>query len=233
MEIVEPRDQTMPVSYVHSAHIWLTACEARNRATEAVMKDPNAWPTDSIVAILLSAAATEAFINELAELITVTKVQFEAFLSNELKAFADVIDEVEESRGSLLLKYLMAAYTLRGSPFDKGTNPFQDFATLVALRNDIMHLKPKDRTVIGPDGIESVTNPKYIVALQNRGIARTPSPNVSLSWLNSLQTAEVAVWAAKAAHEIILAVLDLIPDDPFPGRDPASMLKNQFRNPVL
>ena len=160
----------MPVSYVHSAHIWLTACEARNRATEAVKKDPNAWPTDSIVAILLSAAATEAFINELAELITVMKVQFEAFLSNELKAFADVIDEVEESRGSLLLKYLMAAYTLRGSPFDKGTNPFQDFATLVALRNDIMHLKPKDRTVIGPDGEELA---RGLVALSSEELQRS------------------------------------------------------------
>ena len=223
----------MAVLYAHSAHVWLTACEARNRAIESVKKDPNAWPSDSIVAVVLSAASAEAFINELAESIAMTKVHRDETLSPQLRAFADVIDEVEESRGSLLLKYLMAAQTLRGSPFDKGTNPFQDFATLVTLRNDIMHLKPRDKTSVGRDGTETIVAPKYIVALQQRGLARTPSPNVSMSWFNSLQTSNLAIWAVETAREIVLAVLALVPDDPVPGRDPAFMFKSQFRNPVL
>jgi hypothetical protein len=223
----------MPVLWAHAAHIWLTACEARNRAIESVQKDPNAWPSDSIVAIVLSAASTEAFINELAELIAMTKTRPDNTLSRELRAFADVIEEIEDSRGSLVLKYLMAAQTLRGFPFEKGANPFQDFATLITLRNDIMHLKPRDTDVVTQDGGESIAVPKYVVALQQRGLARTLGPNIGMSWFNRLQTADIASWATKTARDIILAVLELIPDDEIPGRDPAYMFKRQFRNPVL
>ena len=118
----------------------------------------------------------------------------------------------------------MAAQTLRGSPFDKGTNPYQDFSTLVTLRNDIMHLKPKDRVVIASDGGQSVKVPMYIAALQQRGLA---SSTVGMSWFDTIQTVKMASWAPKTAHEIILAVLDLIPDGP---GDPTSMFKNIFRN---
>ena len=163
----------MAVWYGHFVQVWLMARQARDRAIESVNKDANSWPSDAIVAIVLSAASTEAFINELAELVAMTKVRLDETLSSELRAFADVADEIEESRGSLRLKYLMAAQTLRGSPFDKGTNPFQDFATLVTLRNDIMHLRPKDRTVIAADGRQSQAPPKYIAALQQRGLARS------------------------------------------------------------
>ena len=218
----------MPVLWTHAASIWLTACEARNRAIDTVQKEPNAWPMDSIVAIVLSAAATEAFINELAELIAMSNSRHENILSQELRAFAVVIEEIEQSRGSLLLKYLMAAQTLRGFPFDKSSNPFQDFATLITLRNDVMHLKPRDTDVV-TDGIQSIAVPKYVVALQQRKLARTPPPNVGMSWFNRLQTTEIASWAPRVARDIILAVLDLIPDDDT-GRDPTDMLKRQFRN---
>jgi hypothetical protein len=223
----------MSVLYAHSAHIWLTACEARNRAIASVKANQSAWPNDAIVAIVLSAASTEAFINELGELVAMKKVRLEGSPSRELLAFADVIAEIEESRGSLLLKYLMAAQTLGGSPFIKGMNPFQDFATLVTLRNDIMHLKPKDKSVTGCGRVESVSHPKYIVGLQQRGLARSPPSDVDMSWFNSLQTAEIAIWAVDTARAIILAVLALIPDDPIPGRDLTFFFKTQFRNPVL
>jgi hypothetical protein len=220
----------MAVLWAHATHVWLTAREARDRAVDTVQKNPNSWPTDSIVAIVLAAASTEAFINELAESVAMDKARADHGLSKQLCAFADVIEEIEESRGSLLLKYLMAAQTLRGSPFDRGVNPFQDFATLITLRNDIMHLKPRDSDVAIRDG-DPIAVPKYILALQQRGLARTPDRNVGMSWFNRLQTDAIATWATKAAREIILAVLDFIPDDDV--RDPAYMFKMQFRNPQL
>lgn len=220
----------MAVLYAHSVQVWLTACEARDRAQETVKTNPNSWPSDAIVAIVLSAASTEAFINELAEIVTMTKAHLEETISSELRSFADVIHEIEQSRGSSQLKYLMAAQILRGSSFDKGTNPYQDFATLVTLRNDIMHLRPRDRTVMASDGSLTIAGPRYIDALQRRGLARTPRPKGSMSWFDTLLTAEMACWAPKTAHDIILAVLDLIPDDPIPGRDPTLMFKDQFRN---
>ena len=144
----------------HSVHIWLIACEARDRAIER--GDPDHPPSDAIVATVLSAAATEAFINELAEFIAAARVRLDETLSTELRAFADAILRIEESHGSLQDKYLMAAQTLGGSPFDKGTNPFQDFDTLMKLRNDLMHSKPRK-------------TPKHIPPFNNGASLMTPA----------------------------------------------------------
>jgi len=224
----------MPVLYAHSGHLYLTACEARDRAVASAQKDANAWPSDAIVAIILSATSTEAFINELVEFVVLSKSKGDGVsLSRELLAFAGVLEEIEDARGSLALKYLMASQTLGGTPFDKGANPFQDFSTLITLRNDIMHLKPRDILVSLTPEAAALDVPKYVVALQQRGLARTPSPGVMISWFNRLQTSEMAVWATQTARAIILAVLALIPDDPVPTRDPAWMFKTLFRNPPL
>lgn len=215
--------------FLHSAHLWLTAREAESRALAAVAGDPASLPSDSTVAILLSAASTEAFINELAECVSQSSL---ADLSSELRNFASVLGEVESSRGSLNLKYLLAAQTLSGSAFDKGSNPFQDFATLVTLRNDLMHLKPRDKiTSVAPGAVVEV--PKYVVGLQQRGLARTPPAGDMLSWFNRLQTAEMATWSTETAQAIILAVLAMIPDMPNSAGDPSFGFKSLFRNQPL
>lgn len=215
--------------YVHSAHLWLTACEARDRAVAAARANPDAWPSDAIVAILLAAASAEAFINEFAEILEMDKSDLgHRQLLPPLRACADALVEVEDARGSLSLKYLIASQILSGSMFDKGSNPYQDFAVLIKLRNDLMHLKPQD-TFVHSVGSTAVQVPKYIEALQQRGLARTPSPKVGISWFNRLQTAEMAKWACDTAHAIILAVLAMVPDDPVPAKDPSWMFKHMFR----
>jgi hypothetical protein len=223
----------MPGMFVHSGFLWRTACEARDRAVVAVRENPQVWPADTIVSIVLAAAAAEAFINELTELVALQRdaaYRRTNPISPSLRAFADALQAIEESHGSLVLKYLMASQTLSGSTFDKGCNPYQDFATLINLRNDLMHLKPRDTFLEPVDGLPgSIQPPRYIKGLQQRGLAHTPPKPVGMSWLNMLQTAQMSVWACDTAHNIILAVLDLIPDETTPGRDPAWMLKDFFR----
>lgn len=222
----------MPGMYAHSGFLLGTAREASDRAVDAVRQKPEIWPSDTIVSILLAAAATEAFINELTELVAMQRDSAHRQsnpISPPLRAFADVLQEVEESRGSLALKYLMASQTLSGTTFDKGTNPYQDFTTLITLRNDLMHLKPRDTFLEPADGTAGVIQPpKYIRGLQQRGLAHTPPEGVGMSWFNMLQTAPMAVWACDTAQNIILVVLDLIPNEG-PGRDPAWSMKNVFR----
>ena len=130
----------------------------------------------------------------------------------------------------MALKYLMASQTLSGTTFDKGANPYQDFATLVNLRNDLMHLKPRD-TFLEPGNGQTLTiqPPKYIRALQQRGLAHTPPEMVNISWFHMIQKDAMAGWACATAENIILAVLKMIPDDEGYARDPAAGLKNLFR----
>lgn len=222
----------MPGIFVHSGVLFGTACDARDRAIAAVQADSRVWPSDTIVAIVLAAAATEAFINELAETVALDKDHsWREFtpISPSLRAFADALQEIEEARGSLLLKYLIASQTLSGSTFNKGINPYQDFATLVNLRNDLMHLKPRDTFIHSEGGSTLVQPPKYIKNLQQRGLARPSEKSVSMSWLNIIQTAEMAIWSCDTAYNIILAVLEFIPDDPIPGLDPSGIFKTMFR----
>jgi hypothetical protein len=224
----------MPGLIVHSGFLWSTACEARDRAGTAVAENSQIWPADTIVSIILAAAATEAFINELTELVVLGRdaaYRRTHPISGPLRAFADALQEIEESRGSLALKYLIASQTLSGSTFDKGSNPYQDFATLINLRNDLMHLKPRD-TFIEPENELPVIiqPPKYIRDLQQRRLAHTPPTGVNMSWLNMLQTSAMAVWACDTALSIILAVLNLIPDESTPAHDPTWMIKDLFRN---
>jgi hypothetical protein len=132
---------------VHSAYLLGVAREARDRAVAAVKENSESWPSDANVAIILAAASTEAFINELAELVAIymaSPLRKSPPMPPQLPGFAEAMNEIEGSHGSVKLKYLIASQTLRGEMFDKGAPPYQDFDILVKLRNDHMHLKPID-----------------------------------------------------------------------------------------
>jgi hypothetical protein len=49
----------------HAAEFMAVALDARDRAAEARRSDPRVMAADALVSIVMAAAATEAFINEL------------------------------------------------------------------------------------------------------------------------------------------------------------------------
>ena len=127
-------------------------------------------------------------------------------------AFADAWDEIERHHGSIRLKYLVASQTLSNIMFDKGKNPFQDFDLLFKLRDGHMHLKPQDTEPVKEGTVYVTKPPGYIQALTTRGLASKVEAGVSMSWLNRVQTAEMADWSCQTALNIILALLDMFPD---------------------
>lgn len=220
----------MPGMFLNCNLLWTCANDARNRALEAVQKHPEARPRDSLVAIILAAASTEAFINELAEKVIIQRDNGSRLLSPQLLAFADALKEVEKAHGSLSLKYLIASLTLSGLMFPKGRNPYQDFAILVDLRNDLMHLKSSDTFIHKEDRQTIVEPPKAIKALQQRGLARKTTDKSVVSWVSMLQTKDMADWACDTSHKIILSDLEMIPDEPQSALDPSWEFKYLFRN---
>jgi hypothetical protein len=72
--------------------------------------------------------------------------------------------EVERSRGSTELKYLMASLSLSGQMFDRSTQPFQDFSTLMKIRNDLMHPRPLDKF----DDAGVTVPPSYVREFERR-----------------------------------------------------------------
>ncbi|MBI3407007.1 MAG: hypothetical protein HY040_01455 [Planctomycetes bacterium] len=205
----------MPGIMLHYNLVLQLAREARDRTVKAVEANPEIWPPDAIIAVLLAAASAEAFINELGEYASMEKLKHEQFgapISPNISAFADAMAEIEQSHGSTLLKYLMASQVLGGKMFEKGQPPYQDFAMLFKLRDAIVHLKPRDNfDGAYVDGAFVPENrwPKFIYALQQRGLARRVGDMAS--WFNLLMTKQLAEWSCKTAYVMMEAVFNLIP----------------------
>lgn len=208
---------------LHSLTLLHIAFEARNRARIEATR-PDALTTDSIVAIIMATTAAEAFINELPEYIRILKPSPNADtpITATMIACADALDEVEESNGSITLKYQIAALTLSGSTFQKGNPPFQEFDELVRLRNSIIHMKPAWSG-------KSHRGKKLAQILEQRGLTLDSEHGKHLPWFDRLMTPKVAEQACTAARNIMLAVLAFIPDTD-PDSYSFKFIKDQLRS---
>lgn len=211
--------------YCHSPQLWLLAREARIRAAGVVAADADSPAVDAIAAVVLAAAASEGFINELGTLCTNTRP--DSHLPASHAALALKLLELEQDHGSTLDKYGATALILTAKKLPKGMPLYQDFALLFAVRNAVMHIKVLDQSGPREGDMLTFTMPDVVRTLQQKKLAKPSKKEVAASWLEALETEQVATWACKSSLDMILAVLDMMPD--FPG-DPADHLKRQFRN---
>lgn len=198
--------------FFNSGSLLGIARDALKTALSLSESDRSHVSNHPIVSIVFAAAAGEAFINEIAELCSQPFLESSspsAVLSGDL---AMMLDEVEKSRGSTLLKLLVAMKTLSGKTFDKGANPYQDFATLMDLRNTIMHIKI--------DRIESLTvneakviHPKIISKLQYHSVLVEfdDESNVLASWFYKVSTPAAARWACTTTANMARAIVEATP----------------------
>jgi hypothetical protein len=116
------------------------------RARESAYQDlkdrgENALTSEAIAAIVLSAAATEAFVNELPVRIR-NAIDRGDKIPTPMVTCAVALDELESANAKTTSKYQIAALTLSGAAFDTGARPYQGFEQLYRLRNAVMHPKP-------------------------------------------------------------------------------------------
>jgi hypothetical protein len=195
-----------------------TAKDARDRTVEILAGDPNRVPGEALVAITMSAFATEAFINELGVVARLAGRGREGFKSKaleQLSALADALEAAESENADVQTKYHRAREVLVGVPFPKGQAPYQGFRDLFELRDALVH--PRHRDVVDDDGFV-VPDLPVIRDLQQRGLTRAPKPKPGdapggMSWVMQIQTGGVAAWAFEAAREIIIEVGSMIPSD--------------------
>lgn len=221
---------------LNSFRIWRAAAAANDRACADIASGQSlAWSFEAVVAIVLAAASTEAFINEVGECINFYRGRAEPWRSvrPELRTLADVLDQLEEEHASPQLKYLMTGVVL-SAPFDRGTNPFQDFSTLVTVRNQMIHLKARDTWQQDANRSFHATWPKVVSSLKQRGLAKGISSvvpnaaNETVSSFDGLQTPEMAGWACRTALNLVAATLKRLPDY---SRSPVNGLKRAWSKP--
>jgi hypothetical protein len=190
--------------FLNSGCLFGIAKQAYERAKAAAKHDRSHASNEPLISIVFAAAAAEAFINEIGEL---------ASLLPEPDQVQNVARLLSEARGNTKLKFLLVKLALTGKPYDKGANPYQDFAILINLRNSLMHLK-FDRIESVKINEVRVQHPRVINNLSSKNVLAQfeDDKNVIASWLLRVSTPAVARWACNATAGIVKDVVESIPD---------------------
>lgn len=110
---------------------------ARSAYQASVAGGPESKPPwNAATAIVFSQAASEAFVNEI---IALAQVVPDAHPS--VRRFASIGKELIKQDINVGIKFLLARVALGGELYDKGANPYADFAFLNKLRNSLVHMK--------------------------------------------------------------------------------------------
>jgi hypothetical protein len=185
----------------------------------------------ALTTVVFSAASTEAFINEAADIADYLgnpDAGWGMVHSSEgptpfmhmdggmgrigdppsVGKFAMLVTQAEASNASIELKYLLAYACFSDQPNPRGEQPYQDFADLLHIRNRIMHSKG-EKYDFDADKQVSV---RVARLLQRLGDNSVPDSLVMVPFFNRITTKPVARWACSAAAAMVQTVIAMVPD---------------------
>lgn len=199
--------------FLYGGLIHGVAREAYGR-TMTAPSDLDHIGNDALVAIVFSAAALEAFFNEMADLAGSDAMNSSLHPPNptSVAVYARLAAEVEESRGSIALKFRLARGLLNGEGGDKGSSAYEDFSLLMELRNALVHLKPAHEITLDPVGRYSLEPAKIIKRLRAKGILAVAEGGAQMSWLPSICTRAAARWACNTATDTVHLIIEAMPE---------------------
>lgn len=186
--------------------LFKLAKEASTR-TDSAPSDKEPGQDDALVAVILCAATVEVFINDV--------IGVARFLCSEndgtqeppeIQNFVAILEEVKETQGSVELKYTLAKTLLSGRPYNKGTNPCQDFIKLIKLRNSLIHLKPAEFES-ADDGEIKGKEPPVVKGLPKHLLC----DKKTVSWIGKINNRAVARWACNTTVSMVLSFVDCVP----------------------
>jgi hypothetical protein len=164
---------------------------------------------DAYGAIILAAAAAEAFINELAELVRQTTDDDPRRWPPHpavLQTLAAAVIDVERRHGSTSEKFAAASKALTGQRPDFGRQPLQDFVILMRARDGLIHTK-LDVWPAPVDGLTSAL-PAVVKELRSKNVTAT-EPGLAAN--DALSTRAGARWACASAAAMVQTVIASIP----------------------
>lgn len=164
---------------------------------KGVRRGVNGYTRHALPAYVITVAAVEAFVNE-------------AFLSFVAQQFfkesplwnlpRDWTEKIELSKKLILIPQL-----LFGRSLSRDSQPYQDMALLIKVRNDLVHYKMKGEP------------PKYLRSLDERRISLT-ARNPDYLWPHKMSSSEGIRWAHNTACETIQAAVHCITPKNYPLR---------------
>jgi hypothetical protein len=166
---------------------------------------PDAEPR---LAVVMAAIALEGFMNELED-----QAATDSFGPSPNAAnLAIALEAIEEGRGSLLTKITIAHLALTGSMPDKGSQPLQDIALLMKLRNLLVHARP-EVVELGEVGTTK-EQPRIVRACVSRGLIPMPPVGSPVAWQQFVLVPAVARWAFNTGVRGMGWIVGLVPEGP-------------------
>ncbi len=220
-------DELLPFKSYSAGHLFFLAKQAYER-TKGEKSDREPGKSDAIVSIIFSASSLEAFINELSDMASdMQNLQKTPII---VQNFSFVMKELEESKVSVRLKFLLTKLIFTGETYDKGGSLFQDFSLLFKIRDSLVHLKPQDEFKVTPNGdIVRIMTPKILEGLPKNTLAKY-NERVVADWIGSISTQAVARWACNTTTNMVHSILSILPDSLFKKQAIASY--NQTFQPL-
>jgi hypothetical protein len=192
------------------APFYIAKQVAINAARGAALQD------NIVIAIVFSVVGAEAFINEAVEMAS-QSARGESD-QKRITAFAELGKQIEESRGSLELKYQVARWILTGEAFDTSAAPYQDFALLIDVRNALIHYKLVDKIYTNTDGVMRMEIPKFVKQLRSKNVLADLPPDAQTSWLARITSPDMARWSCLSAAAMVRGIVEIVPQGVFRTR---------------
>ena len=176
-----------------------------------------------LIAIIFSVTAAETFFNEII-------CMADSNLNSEPVAVKNVryiLVEAERAKCRTLMKYKLGKFALTNVFCAEGSNPYQDFALLIKLRNTIAHAENDTIEHIAPNNFKIIP-PRIIDALRSKNILLASGAPLFSSWLSLISTSASAKWACNTVANVVIDFTNAIPASDL--RNKANLLvSNSFK----
>lgn len=174
----------------------------------AAQEESTANRSQCIVALVFSAAALEAYVNEVCEYAGWIDSQE---IPQSVRTLGVVAEELEGRNAQLHLKLQLISVVLTGQLFDKSTVEYHDFDLLVRIRHALLHLRPHlfDFPVADRD-----VHP-IVRRLVSRGIITEPGEFIRQDWFSVLHDPAIAAWGFRTAHSVAVSIATMFPEGDF------------------
>lgn len=169
--------------------------------------------SQGVICALLCATALEAFVHDFIgwyEFVRTNPISYgngsypvENYLNNDETLILNKLLLSEEEKESVCEKFNCF------SEWNKSEQPYQDFKTLITIRNSLAHLRPEELTKRDDkDFIDG--HPKFLNNFFQKKIINKPKNFVS--WIEVIETQEFCLWCQNAAYKMVEKTISLLPD---------------------
>jgi hypothetical protein len=173
-------------------------------------------PSHALISVLFSVAWLEAVTNELIHVIRGGDERTDNVQGRRAALLVEAA-KLDARSTSLETKLSVLCVAATGAALDSGSQPVQDVALLLDVRNHLVHTRPERRQTIqtsqeDENALINADFHKLYLRLESRGVIRRPSAPTVHFLTVALMSPEVAEWSVSTVKAMIILLSSWYPD---------------------